>query len=514
VSRPLAEAGKRWLYLVHRWIGVAACVLMALWFLSGLVMLYVGYPRLTAAERLAALPPLAVPETAASPGEILRRLQLTRWPDEARLAMVAGEAAWLLREGRDRWSVAAADGSRVHLHSDRHRAARSAQEFRPGVAVRFVEEVHEDSWTHAKSLDPHRPLFRFAFDDPSGIEVYVSSRTGEVVLESSSVERTWYWAGAWLHWMYMFRGNRFDPAWHDIVVWTSLLATVGSVAGLWVGILRWRFRSAYKGTASHSPYREPWMWWHHVLGLVFALATIFWIFSGLMSMNPWKMFTTPGAKPADLAAYRGGVPEAARFELAPPAAFAALRDAMGEVKELELAWFDARPWYVGRDGRGVTRLIEARAGAQPMAGFDPEAVARAAARLLPGEGVRRVTKVEAYDNWYLQRVPHPVTGRDEKPLPVLRIEFADAHATLFHVDPRTSVVLERIDERRRWRRWLYSAMHSWDLRGLVDRRPLWDVLMIGFSLGGFALCITSIVIAWRRVKRKVGVPVPRVARAA
>lgn len=512
--RSLVKAGKPWLYLVHRWIGVASCVLMALWFLSGLVMLYVGYPRLTAAERLAALPPLAVPALAASPGEILRRLELTRWPDEVRLAMVAGEATWLVREGRDRWHVAAADGARVHPQSDRLRAVRSAQDFRPGAPVRFVEEVLEDDWTHAKSLDPHRPLFRFAFDDASGIEVYVSSRTGEVVLESSSVERAWYWAGAWLHWMYMFRGNRFDPAWHDIVVWTSLLATVGAVAGLWVGLLRWRFRGTYRHTGSRSPYRPGWTRWHHWLGLVFAFATLGWILSGMMSMNPWKLFSTPDAKPADLAAYRGGAPEPARFQLAPPAAFAALRDSLGEVKELELAWFDARPWYVARDGRGATQLIEARAGAQPLAGFDPEIVARAAARLLPGEGVRRVTKVEAYDNWYLQRVPHPVTGRAEKPLPVLRIEFADAHATLFHVDPGTSVLLERIDERRRWRRWLYSALHSWDLKGLVDRRPLWDVLMIGFGVGGFALCVTSIVLAWRRVKRKAGTPVPNAARAA
>ena len=70
-----------------------------------------------------------------------------------------------------------------------------------------------------------------------------------------------------------------------------------------------------------------------------------------------------------------------------------------------------------------------------------------------------------------------------------------------------------MDDRRRWSRWTFAALHSWDLRGLVDRRPLWDVLMIGFSLGGFALCVTSVVIAWRRVKRKAGGSTRRVAHA-
>jgi hypothetical protein len=38
---------KRWLYLVHRWLGVLLCSVFALWFVSGIVMMYVGYPKLT-----------------------------------------------------------------------------------------------------------------------------------------------------------------------------------------------------------------------------------------------------------------------------------------------------------------------------------------------------------------------------------------------------------------------------------------------------------------------------------
>ena len=49
---------KRWLYLVHRWLGVLLCAFFAMWFVSGVVMMYVGYPKLTQAERLAHLPPL------------------------------------------------------------------------------------------------------------------------------------------------------------------------------------------------------------------------------------------------------------------------------------------------------------------------------------------------------------------------------------------------------------------------------------------------------------------------
>ena len=54
----LRSTAKRWTYLVHRWPGIGGCLLMLLWFVSGMVMLFIGYPKLTPDERLAALPVL------------------------------------------------------------------------------------------------------------------------------------------------------------------------------------------------------------------------------------------------------------------------------------------------------------------------------------------------------------------------------------------------------------------------------------------------------------------------
>ena len=62
---------KRWLYLVHRWLGIALAVVMALWFLSGVVMMYVGYPKLTTAERVAGARPLPADACCAG-GDALR----------------------------------------------------------------------------------------------------------------------------------------------------------------------------------------------------------------------------------------------------------------------------------------------------------------------------------------------------------------------------------------------------------------------------------------------------------
>ncbi len=50
---------KRWLYLVHRWFGIALCLLFAAWFVSGVVMMYVGFPQLDRDEGLAGLAVIA-----------------------------------------------------------------------------------------------------------------------------------------------------------------------------------------------------------------------------------------------------------------------------------------------------------------------------------------------------------------------------------------------------------------------------------------------------------------------
>src|SRR5438445_7601685 len=59
VIQKLFSQKRRWLYLTHRWLGIVLCLFMALWFVSGVVMMYVGYPKLTPAERLAHLPELS-----------------------------------------------------------------------------------------------------------------------------------------------------------------------------------------------------------------------------------------------------------------------------------------------------------------------------------------------------------------------------------------------------------------------------------------------------------------------
>lgn len=496
---------RRALFLVHRWLGIVLCAFFAMWFVSGVVMMYVGYPKLTEAERLHRLPSLKADAAMLGSRAALDAAGIAGPLQSLRLSAASG--------GRAVYVAVAASGKRsividattgaVLRDVDAARALASASAFAgQGVAVRDVGTVDEDAFTHSRALDVHRPLHRFQLGDADDTQVYVSGTTGEVVRDATGTERRWNYVGAWIHWLYPFRGNVLDRAWSGIVEWLSIAGIALTLTGTVVGVMRWRFMGRYKSGA-RSPYRGFMMRWHHVTGLLFALVTLTWIFSGLMSMNPWRIFDS-GAPALRTEAMNGGPLQIGAND-APPLRLLGTSKAgsgvgVGDVRELRWVRVAGRTLVLAVGDGGPPALRDA-ASAAP-ATIDPVALRAAVAQLMPAP-VARIDVLQAYDTHYYARDAHTMTGGSEKPLPVWRVVFADAHATWVHVDPRTGAVVGRTDSGRRASRWLFAMLHSWDWLPLLERRPLWDAVMVLLSLGGAALSLTGVVIGWRRLGRKL-----------
>lgn len=508
------QHAKRWLYLVHRWLGVLLCAFFAMWFVSGVVMMYVGYPKLTQAERLAHLPPLRGAALGTTPllepAEALTRAGMAGSLQDLRLAAASGgrpvylvvpaapteDAAPRPRRPPAPAVIDATTGERLQRVDTTHAIASArafAQEANP--SIEYQGTIDEDAFTHSRALDVHRPLHRLHLGDSAGTVVYVSGTTGEVVRDAPLQERAWNYAGAWIHWLYPFRGNVFNDYWTDIVNWLSIAGIVLTVTGTVVGVLRWRFKGRYK-TGSRTPYRGFMMRWHHVFGLVFAIITFTWIFSGLMSMNPWKIFDS-GAAPLRQQAMNGG-------PLVLPAQAATVQALLsaGSPNTRELRWVRSagHTLVLAHSPVGAPAVLDATTAAPHTWG--PEAVAKAATHLLP-HAVVRIDTLTAYDLHYYDRAAHTMTGGAEKPLPALRVVFDDPQATWVHIDPHTGAVLGRTDSHRRTSRWLFAMLHSWDWLPLLERRPLWDIVLIVLSLGGVVMSLTGVVIGWRRLGHKL-----------
>ncbi|NYT67420.1 PepSY domain-containing protein [Pusillimonas noertemannii] len=534
----MASKAKRLMYLAHRWTGIAGCLLMLLWFVSGIVMLYVGYPKLTPWERLAALPELDPQSCCVALDDAADGAGAGTLSSSAGLVLtsIAGKPAYV---AQDAGRPAVYDGARGVPHKgpasaeDAMRAAwlfaqgtsatgRHAGELvasrqtgdsgqdAPSVAtpwpaaqtqapVVYQGLVEEDTWTHSRSLDVHRPLHKVEISAPEPVTLYISSRTGQVMLDAPAAQQRWNYVGAWLHWLYAFRSTSSDPVWSWTVIVLSLLGTVSALSGVLVGIWRWRFSHRYK-SGSRSPYREPWMKWHHVAGLLFGGFVCTWIFSGLMSMNPVGVFS-PERKP-DLRAYAGSM-DAPLGPLADSRSIiAALRE--DGFRPVELAWhrLDGQAYVLAHDRRAHSRIVKLREGGLVVArAWTAEEVEPAARRLFPAQTMQ-TSLVAQHDIYYYQRHPAAMNGALVRGLPALRMGFDDPEHTWVYIDLNTGQVGMSLSRSQRIGRWLFYFLHSWDTPALLDTRTLRDAVLIALSLGGIVVSAAGVVLGWRRLRRR------------
>jgi hypothetical protein len=474
----LGKAGRRWLLLFHRWAGIAAGLLFALWIGSGLVMLYVPFPTLSEAERLARLAPIAWEQVAVPPGAALAAGGLTGVPAAFGLEMRSGEPVYRI-VGRDgtRATVSARTGVRlgpVRPAEARRLAAAGAPDAR-------VEPVDRDQWTVTARYDPLRPFLKVALGDAAGTELYVSRATGETVLDTTRSERAWNWAGAVAHWIYLTPLRARAELWRTVLLWLSGFAALGALSGLAIGVWRLRLRRRYRG-GGVTPYRGL-ARWHHLFGLAGGIGLAAFIVSGWLSMNPNRWFASSAA-PAGLRAAYAGTPSALGLDAK------ALRGFAGSAtRALRFAAIGGS-WWVVADGPAE---VQAR-NADDASVLDAAVVARAAGPVLPG-GLRAVERLTGYDlYWY----PH---GTDPRPLPALRLRFDDPADTWLHVDPRDGTILQRLDRSGRINRWLFDAPHRLDLPGLTGTGWLHDAAQWILNLLAAGIAGTGLVAGWRRLRR-------------
>lgn len=543
---------KRWILLGHRWLGIGTCLLFFLWFLSGVVMMYVGHPKLTWQERLEHLPPLEASQSLLSPADAFRQAGIHGTVTDLRLANArAGQPVYIARirpDTRPAPDAPQPDPRLVALNArtgtllpptDPATALASAQVYleqgglshpssssalpassprqpspagaqdTPGKPL-YQGITVEDAHTHSAAMDLHRPLHKVLLPDAEQTLLYISGTTGEVVRDAPRLERGFNYLGAWLHWLYLFRDTAID--WTDLIIWLSVIGTVATLSGFLSGIIRWRFSRPYR-SGSRSPFAPGALRWHHILGLVFALTTFTWIFSGLMSMNPWDIFE---ADESIIDARRISNPDIqpSRAIATPQALLASTTTPVRELQWhtlLDKARVKAiRTHEVPPGSTDQPVLLSARSG-KPYT-LEPERLRSALFTLLAGYPPR-IDILRQDDFYYYSRTEHTMTGgRKPHPLPIWRVRYDDPNQTWLHIDPATGQVLSELDSYQRTERWLFALLHSWDWLPLLQNRPLWDIVMLVLAAGGLALSATGIWIAghrlhiktrrWRLMRRK------------
>ena len=507
------QAFKKLLILSHRYIGIPLSFMFVLWFVSAFFMIYTGgMPRITPAMQVDGAKPLNLADVRIS-------------PDQA--AALAGfePASASLRTVLERpvYELGVAGGSPAYVYADTGdflpfldiaQGARVASDFLdiPVESFSYAGELGQvDQWTLTESLS--LPFYKYTADDGLGTEVYVSPDTARVVVYTTTTSRALAWLGTIPHWLY-FKSLRLNqPLWYDIVVWSSTIGCVMALLGLLLGVTQ--FRKVKPFSLKRAIPYQGWMRWHYILGVVFGVFTLTWVFSGLLSMEPYT-WTNARILNVDGDVYEGGALDLAAFPVLNTLDSQVFEGQ--EIKELEFTWVQGQPWLMAnysvpevegsekRDrlhqpyningqSRAMSMLVNART-LQRSSGFDPELLTTQLDASIPDAEVTEFAVLGAYDDYYYSR-------QSQLPLPVLRIKFNDPAESWIYVDPQHAQLLTLIHKYSRVERWLYNGLHSLDFAFWYHRRPLWDLGMIILLSGGLALSGLGLYLGLRRLKRDI-----------
>ncbi|GLI92327.1 PepSY domain-containing protein [Methylocystis echinoides] len=486
------------LLFVHRWIGVALAIFMVGWLSSGLVIANSDSIALSRAAQLAHQPLLDLQpgwlsaETAIATSSARLPESFTRGAiiAEARLARIGDTPAWIVENTRgEKHAVSAIDGAPIDI-SPRiaEQIVQSWLSTEKSVAgIAWLDTA--ESVIGVRSAEALKPFHRLSALDGEGTIFVVSAKTGDVVQAATRLERGLYYAGAWLH---LFRPldllNAGDFR-RTALSWAGGFAFIGALTGIVVGLVKWRPGLFGRPTYSRGrtqPYREKWLTYHFWAGLIGGVFVAGWAGSGFLSTNPGQIFSPAAASPAELARYYGSAQQ---------------RDGgpLPQVTEkaVELRWSrlgDASVLYAyDRDGLR-----------QPLGGgsasIDDAGLAAAATRLAGATALAGRERLENYDSYYVAGHGQSAT---ERPLPVLRVDLADAGHTSLYVDPADGRLLLKLDDSRRTFRWLYSAIHHWDFGWFRNHHAARRGWIVSWALLGLVLAVSAATLAWRRLKRSV-----------
>jgi uncharacterized iron-regulated membrane protein len=458
----------------HRWLGIATCLVFALWFASGAVLLFKPFPSLSRTDQLALAAPIDTAGVAVSPAQAMAAAGVPA--SGLRLVQRGGAAAYLVEGGERTVPVDARSGHVLPLLPPQAAGAK-------GPAFDY------DQWIVHNHFDPYRPVYRIAGRGAGGggTDLYISAVTGEAVQRTTAPDRAWNWAGAVLHWVYFTPLRSSFAAW-DWSVWIlSFIAMLVAVAGTILGVIR-TLAALRQRKPSLSFFRLNWLRWHHLLGLFASIFVLSWILSGWLSMDHGRLFDRGQPGNAQAAAYAGRP----------------LHDALEEV-DFGTIRHIRRAREIGFTVVGGQAVINAYDAQGRSERFN------AAGRPIDDAAMTRLIVKGAQAAWPAAQVtgisPADPSGlyahAEGWPPSAWHVRLTGGAAPDLYADGQTGQILTVMSNSRASYAWIYYALHTFSFPGLITRPWLRQTLILIPLALGFLFSVTGVVIGWQRLRKSI-----------
>lgn len=480
----------------HRILGVLLSGLFLMWFLSGFVMIFHRFPKVSPHERI--LKQKALSGHLRDMGDLRAFLADTVRLQSISLDMYAGRPVFHLQQ-----KAGTAD---IYADSLSVLPPRSARDIEQTVkqwnsaAVAGIDTLWKsDQWLMPRKLGKDVPVYKYRFADEEKHQLYISSQTGHVLQYTDKNQRFWAWLGAIPHWVYFTSLRENQQLWSDFVKWTSGIGSIMCLAGIIIGI---RVLRKTRSRKFRSPYKKYGYRLHYISGLFFGVFAMTFAFSGMMSMMDlpdWmkkKPKNIAAATTAGESAPRGMRP-ARELNLAGYMLdYRLLLESIENIKHIEWAEYLKKPYYKVTTDEETYHVDASEPLAVRPFVLTEEMIHSAVKQMHGGEVAYSIDWMEEHDQYYYN-------GRKSKaPLPVYRVILDDELHTRYYYNPQT-LSQRRTDDNSRLRHFLYGGLHSLNFRFLTDRPVLWNIVMFTLLAGGTLLSFTGVLLSVKWIKRKI-----------
>lgn len=472
---------------LHKITGSLLSLLFLVWFISGIVMIFDGFPHASREARFNHL--------ATFPEDQFQQLlpPSTNWKGQVNLELCDDIPVYRVISGRKAQKTYDARTLEPVTNFSEEYAGKLVDSFL-NSPVKKIELQHDfDPWVPWSYYKPLLPFYKCYINDSAHTVLYVSQKTGEIVQQTNRKERWIARCGAIPHWLYFKKIRLQRGLWINLVIVLSAIGIVVSLTGIIAGFIR------IKKGKGLSPYKKPFYKWHHITGFVFGLFVFTYVLSGFFSLvdvPDWMVFiSTKNEKKISW----GQKPDLRKQPaISPSRVYEALEQKEGVRKVSWKNMHGTPSYFVYYDNYQVPVTYQLIGDSIQLNTKYSIAEVKEIAKDYLGETSFSIIQQEKYDNYYSGSAMY------YWPEPVYKLVADDAAQTWIYINPATAEQVKRYTKNTRLRRWLYQGLHKFNFQFLKEEAEWFrKLLLIITSLGGIAVSITGVWLSKKWLRRTI-----------
>lgn len=478
---------KKFIIKIHQILGSLLSLVFLVWFMSGIVMIFAGFPHVSKEK-------LFEKQAFLSVKDSIKDFPSERFASAKNIEIKKiGDTAFYLFEDADKNSIVLnAINLKIKLGFSQDEIDLLVSDIY-GKHKFLAEIINDyDQWIPWKHFNKYFPIKKYSLEDDANTVVYASLKTGDIVQETTRKSRWLARVGAIPHWFY-FKFLRLNvKAWVSTVIWISGLGSIMCFLGIFLGFYRLRRRrhDAKRGVLFSSPYKKRWYKWHHIIGFFFGITCFTFVFSGMMSLTDLpKWLVKTDNKRSFRNEWNSDALNASDYKL-PVSKFI---DSVGvSIKKIRFEHvYDQAAFFVYSDNYKKPLVYDASSFKVNRLSFNTEKIYLQVDYLFNSSVISKVV-LNKTDNYY---------GRKEGAIfPVIKVIFDDYDKTWMYINPKTYKAVYTFNRTKRIRRYLYNGLHSLDFKCLAKHDTLRRFLLIILCLGGLILSYSGFVLSKRVFK--------------